>query len=78
MDHQLAVWPATGRWRVKQYVAPYGGFLGTPQLRYAVISPTGRHIASSTSWSAAQAAAVRVAHHPIGLTPGLDTGAPRG
>lgn len=50
----LAIWPATGRWRVRQYIAPYGGPMGTPQLRYAVIDPAGRHLSSSTQWSIAQ------------------------
>jgi hypothetical protein len=57
----LFIWPATGRWRVRQYVAPYGGPAGTPQLRYGVIDPSGRHWGSSTSWSVAQAAAVEMA-----------------
>lgn len=58
----LNVWLATGRWRVRQYSAPQGGPVGTPQLRYAVIDPTGRHMGSSTSWSVAQSAAVELAH----------------
>lgn len=54
-------WPATGRWRVKQYLAPHGGPVGSPQLRYAVVDPDGRHMGSSTSWSVAQEAAVEMA-----------------
>jgi hypothetical protein len=57
----LFIWPASGRWRVRQYRAPYGGPAGTPQLRYGVIDPSGRHWGSSTSWSVAQAAAVEMA-----------------
>lgn len=47
-------WPATGRWRVKQYLAPHRGPNGGPQLRYAVIDPSGRHVVSSHRWWAAQ------------------------
>jgi hypothetical protein len=57
----LAIWPATGRWRVRQYLAPHGGPMGTPQLRYAVIGPSGRHVGSSTEWSHAQEAADQLA-----------------
>jgi hypothetical protein len=50
----LAIWPATGRWRVRQYLAPHGGPMGTPQLRYAVIDPAGLHVGSATQWQRAQ------------------------
>jgi hypothetical protein len=50
-------WPATGRWQVRKYLAPYGGPMGTPQVRYAVIGPHGHHVTSSPDWSAAHRAA---------------------
>jgi hypothetical protein len=61
----LAIWPATGRWRVRQYRAPHGGPMGMPQLRYAVIDPAGQHIGSSAWWSVAQEAADRAARDAL-------------
>jgi len=46
-------WPATGRWQVRQYLAPYGGPMGTPQVRYAVIGPHGLELHAGKGHAAA-------------------------
>lgn len=61
---ELRIWPATGRHRVKRYLSPTAGPVGTPAHRWAVIGPLGEHIGSSPTWPEALDAAHWCARNP--------------